>query len=213
MRLFNWENRFTFENLLTPVRNVNLTCASQSLITPYSPRRQSRLARAVSGSSSASRIGLSYSSTSTATRWPDFRCSACSRRRKRDAAFTWRGGIPASSSRYSSCSVTSSSRRPGSLNLALPKLSRTTGWRTDHFPRSWICRPENSASLPSNSSFSVSRNRLLPTAADGTESSACPGPAAAVCRESCRRGRRSLPAVRGRSGCRSAVCVCPLAHP
>ena len=28
-----------FENLLVPVRNVNRTCASLSLITPYRPRR------------------------------------------------------------------------------------------------------------------------------------------------------------------------------
>ena len=39
VRLFNWEKRFTLENLLMPVRNVNRTCASLSLITLYSPRR------------------------------------------------------------------------------------------------------------------------------------------------------------------------------
>ena len=32
-------NRLTLENLLMPVRSVNRTCASLSLITPYSPRR------------------------------------------------------------------------------------------------------------------------------------------------------------------------------
>ena len=35
VRLFSCENRFTFENLLMPVRNVNRTWESLSLITPY----------------------------------------------------------------------------------------------------------------------------------------------------------------------------------
>ena len=97
MRLFNCENRFNFENLLMPVRNVNRTCASPSLITPYSPRKNPRLASATSGVSSASRIGLSYSSTSATTRCPVCRCSARSRRHKRGAAPASRGAMPASS--------------------------------------------------------------------------------------------------------------------
>ena len=39
--------------------------------------QKSRLARAVSGASSASRIGLSYSSTRIVTRFPVCRCNAC----------------------------------------------------------------------------------------------------------------------------------------
>ena len=58
MRLLSPENRLTLENLLTPVRKVNLTCASLNLMTEYSPRRESRFARASSGFASASRIGL-----------------------------------------------------------------------------------------------------------------------------------------------------------
>ena len=45
----------------------------------YRLHRNRRLAYAISGVSSASRIGLSYSSTSTATRRPAFRCSSSSR--------------------------------------------------------------------------------------------------------------------------------------
>ena len=38
-RLFSPENRLTFENLLTPVKNVNLMSASAALTTEYtSPR-------------------------------------------------------------------------------------------------------------------------------------------------------------------------------
>ena len=51
---------------------------------------------------------------------------------------------------------------PGSLKLPLPKLKRTTGWRTDQSQCSRMASPSNSASLPSNSSLQVSRNRLLP---------------------------------------------------
>ena len=53
VRLFRPENRLTFENLLTPVMKLNRTCASQSLMVEYRPRRKSRLARAISGASSA----------------------------------------------------------------------------------------------------------------------------------------------------------------
>ena len=67
LRLLRPENRLTFENLLTPVMKLNRMCASQSLMVAYRPRRKLRFARATPGSSSASRIGLSYSSTSTAT--------------------------------------------------------------------------------------------------------------------------------------------------
>ena len=70
VRLLRPENRLTFENLLTPVRNAKRTWASQSLMVAYRPRRKSRLARATSGTSNASRMGLSYSSTSTATPCP-----------------------------------------------------------------------------------------------------------------------------------------------
>ena len=69
-RLFSPEKRLAFENLLTPVRKQNRTWASQSLIVAYSPRKSSLLLRAISGSSRASRIGLSHSSISTTTRWP-----------------------------------------------------------------------------------------------------------------------------------------------
>ena len=49
MRLLRPENKLTLENLLTPVRKVNFTCASLNLTTEYSPRRKSRFARASSG--------------------------------------------------------------------------------------------------------------------------------------------------------------------
>ena len=80
----------------------------------------------------------------------------------RAGALTARGSISASTSRSSNWSITSSCRVPGSLKSALPKLIRTTGWRFDHSQLSWMCSPRNSGSLPSNNSFSVSRNRLLP---------------------------------------------------
>ena len=54
------------------------------------------------------------------------------------------------------------SNSPGLLKLPLPKLSRTTGWRFDQFHPSWTAKPLNSSSLPSNSSLSVSTNRLVP---------------------------------------------------
>ena len=56
--MFRSENRLTLENLLTPVRKASSTCASLSLMVPYSPRRKSRWARATSGTLSASRMGL-----------------------------------------------------------------------------------------------------------------------------------------------------------
>ena len=83
MRLFRPEKMPTLENLLTPVSSVNLTCASLALMAEYSPRSESRLARASSGFPRASRIGLSYSSTRTTTRCPVRSCSVASRRRKR----------------------------------------------------------------------------------------------------------------------------------
>ena len=83
MRLFRPEKMPTLENLLTPVSRVNLTCASLALMAEYSPRRASRLARASSGFASASRIGRSYSSTSTAARCPVRSCNMASSRRKR----------------------------------------------------------------------------------------------------------------------------------
>ena len=61
-----------------------------------------------------------------------------------------------------SCSMTLASSASGPAKLPPPNLSRTTGWRSDQSWRSWMYSPANSSSLPSNSSFSVSRGRLLP---------------------------------------------------
>ena len=58
--------------------------------------------------------------------------------------------------------MTFASSMPGCMKVPPPKLSRTTGFRFDQSCRSWMCSPTNSASLPSNTSFKVSRNRLLP---------------------------------------------------
>ena len=162
LRLLSPENRLTFENLLTPVMKLKRMCASQSLTTAYRPRRKSRLARATAGVSSASRIGLSYSSTSTATRRPVRRCSTSIRWRKRAGMESGRALTPASSSMAFSRSVTSVRKSSGPWKCPLPKLTRTTGSRTDQSQCAWMARPSNSASLPSNSSLHVSRNRLLP---------------------------------------------------
>ena len=59
-RLSRPENRLTLENLLTPVRKLKRIWASRDLIVEYTSRKQLRLTRAMSGSSSASRIGLSH---------------------------------------------------------------------------------------------------------------------------------------------------------
>ena len=131
VRLLRPENRLTFENRLTPVMKVNRTWASLSLIVAYRPRRKSRLARATSGTSSASRIGLSYSSTSTATGRPDRSWSASSRPAKRPGAVRYSVATPALRSAAASCSMTFSAKWSGCLKLPLPKLRRRTGCRTD----------------------------------------------------------------------------------
>ena len=87
-----------FENRLTPVRKLNRTCASQSLMVAYSPRSRLRLRRASWGSSRASRIGLSYSSTRTTTPRPARSCNVVIRRRRRTGALAVRTATPARSS-------------------------------------------------------------------------------------------------------------------
>ena len=83
LRLLSPENRLALENLLTPVSRVNATSASHALMIEYTPCRKSRFARATSGVFSASRIGLSYSSMSTATRCPARSCRVSMRWAKR----------------------------------------------------------------------------------------------------------------------------------
>ena len=70
--------------------------------------------------------------------------------------------LPGVVRRPASCSMTFASSASGPAKLPPPNLSRTTGWRSDQSWRSWMYSPANSSSLPSNSSFSVSRSRLLP---------------------------------------------------
>ncbi len=162
IRLLRPENRLTLENLLTPVRKLKRMCASENFTVEYRLRRKSRLARATSGASSLSRIGLSYSSTRTATRWPARSWSSLTKCRKRRDGSLSRGVTSASSSMTLNCAATSVRTSSGAWYLPLLKSRRTTGWRADQSQCSWMCSPSKSGSLPSNSSLQVSRNRLLP---------------------------------------------------
>ena len=65
VRLLRPEEKLVFENIVMPVTNTNRMWSSELLMMLYISRRQFRFARAFPSSSSTSRTGLSYSSTST----------------------------------------------------------------------------------------------------------------------------------------------------
>ena len=162
VRLLRSEKTLTLENLETPVKKLNRISASQSFTMPYTPRRKSRCASAISGARSASLIGRSYSSTSNTTRCPVCSCRASINPARRRAGDEKRAATPALSSRRVNWSRKSSFASSGPLKLPPAKLNRSTGWRTVQSHRSWIARPRNNGSLPSNSSLIVSTSRLLP---------------------------------------------------
>ena len=80
--------------------------------------------------------------------------------------------------------------------------------------RSWMYKPANSSSLPSNSSLSVSRNRLFPNRRWARQEVVLalvqqPFDVGGLCPRSSSPAR----AAHGSSGCRAAACVWPSRHP
>ena len=117
----------TLENLLTPVSKVNFTCASLNLMAEYSPRRASAVGAGQLRRSQGVQDGLSYSSTSTATRCPLRSCRVSSRWPKRSGPAGYGVPTPARRSMASSCAPRFRSRWPDSVKFRPLKSSRNDG--------------------------------------------------------------------------------------
>ena len=91
--------------------------------------------------------------------------------------------------------------------------ARTTGWRTVQSQWRWMSSPLNSSSLPSNSSPRVSTSRLLPKRRGrGQKVVSAFGHQAADDLPFCRRSSSPPRGSCGKSGCRWAACVYAWTH-
>jgi len=165
-KLFKPENKLTLLNLLTPVRKTNFRCASASLRTEYRFLSPSRMAMAVGASVMLSRMGLSYSSINTTARWPVLRWAwrnKSARLLMTSVSATSSGSVKPKSRRLTR--RISTMRRSSSVrfcNTPSEKLMRITGYFFVQSHCVSAASPVNNSRLPSNNSFSVSKNRLLP---------------------------------------------------
>ena len=169
VRLLRPENRLTLENLLTPGEEREADVGVAGLDRPRRGRAEkSRLARATIRHLQRIQNRLVVFVDQHGHRAaPAWLCNSASNRCAK--ALPKSGGVvpmprPLRRSTASSCAirplVSTLARAPRSCRSR--SRGRTTGWRTDQSQRSWMYSPSNSGSLPSNTSFSVSRNRLLP---------------------------------------------------
>ena len=157
-RLFNPENRLTLLNLLTPVMKTNFRCSSASFSTEYRSFRPSRISVAVTLSVMLSRMGLSYR-RSAPDRLTGLGVQALDQVGEAAAGIGETGR--ASPAGFRARAVSGAGPHAGLpiFSTPAPKLMRMTGCFVQSH-RVSAARPLNSAALPSNSSFSVSRNRL-----------------------------------------------------